>query len=191
MVDLVQIRSGSVKKPGEDALFATPRSVSRGFVRDCSFEPGKAPTRSGADAEVRVGDVLVTMRGPVNAAAPVTRTFSKPLFAALELAVLRPSTQLDPTYLAWFINLPESQSLLAGGRTGGAVARLPLPTLQALPLIVPPINVQRQIAAIADLALEETHLTARLATLKATALQAQLTGIVYQHSTEGPRPCTL
>jgi hypothetical protein len=180
-----------VKKLGSDALFATPRSVSRGFVCDSAFEPGQAPARSGSDAEVRVGDVLITLRGPVNAAAPVTQVFSKPLFAALELAVLRPSSRLDPTYLAWFINRPESQTVLAAGRTGGAVARLPLPTLQALPLVVPPIEVQRQIAAIADLALEESRLAARLATLKATALQAQLTDIVHQHSTEGARPCTL
>jgi hypothetical protein len=187
--DLVKIRSGSVRRPGDDALFATPRSVSKGWITEAALEAGMAPGRSATDAEVRVGDVLITLRGPVNAAAPVTGAFSKPLFATLELAVLRPGVQLDPTYLAWFINLPQSQAALAPGRAGGAVPRLPLPTLQTLPLLVPPLRVQQQIAAMTLLSLEETQLTTRLMALRTKALEAHLVDLLHQHSTGDAVPC--
>lgn len=186
----LHIRSGSLKKTGSGALFATPRSVSKGYVRDELFEEGLAPSRTRDEAEVRVGDVLVTMRGPTNAAAAITRAYVKPLFATLELAVLRPARELDPTYLAWFINLPENQAVLAGSRTGGAVARLPLPALHALPLRIPSLTVQRQIAALADLAIQEAELMSRIASLRATVLEAKLIGIVHNKAPGDATSCT-
>jgi hypothetical protein len=154
------------------------------------LDVGSCPARSKDEAEVRLGDVLVTLRGPVNAAAPVIGTFTKPLFATLELAVLRPSDLLDAAYLAWFINLPSTQAALASSRTGGAVARLPLPALQALRLSIPPLGVQHQIAAVDGLAREEALLSGRLQELRAAALQARLVQLIDQQSYEGMRSCT-
>ncbi len=169
------LRSGSVKKSGDGALFASARAISSGCLDEMKLERGGLPIKSGADAEVRPNDVLVVLRGPVNAAAAIPRALSMPLFATLELAIVRPHAALDAKYLAWLINQSSSQAALAEMRLGGGVQRLPLAALEKLLLLpTPSLETQRTIAAIDDLAREEARLSDQLAALRTTRLRAAL-----------------
>lgn len=168
------LRSGSVKKSGDGALFASARAISSGCLDEMKLERGGLPIKSGADAEVRPNDVLVVLRGPVNAAAAIPRALSLPLFATLELAIVRPHAASDAKYLAWLINQSSTQAALAEMRLGGGVQRLPLAALEKLMLPTPSLETQRTIAAIDDLAREEAHLSDRLAALRTTRLRAAL-----------------
>ncbi len=178
------LRSGSTKTAGQGALFASARTISGGAFNGGALEPGALPRRSAADAEVRPSDVLVTLRGPVNAAAVLREEMPQPVFATLDLAVLRTSNELDPGYLAWFINLPTTQIALAGRRVSSGIPRLPLAALGSFAVPLPSLEAQRRIAAITDLAREEARMTGALIRLRTTLLQSTLSTIA-QRSARG------
>lgn len=167
---------------GEGALFASARTITRGTFNDGALEKGALPGRSATAAEVRAGDVLVALRGASNSAAAMLAELAQPVFATLDLAVLRPNAALDASYLAWFINLPASQAVLAGDRVSGGVPRLPLAALEMLPIPTPPLEVQHGIAAIDDLARHEVRMNAELLRLRAVLLQTTLSTIAAQRS---------
>lgn len=183
------LRSGSTKTAGQGALFASARTVSSGFFENGTLEPGALPRRSAADAEVRPGDVLVTLRGPVNAAAVLREELPQPVFATLDLAVLRTSSELDPGYLTWFINLPATQTALASLRVSSGIPRLPLAALGSLVVPLSSLGAQRRIAAISDLCREEARITSALIRARHTLLQHTLSTIA-QRSAQGAAPCT-
>lgn len=184
MPDAYALRSGSTKASGQNALFASARTISTGSFEASALEPGRAPNRSAAEAEVQPGDVLVALRGPVNSAAAMRKKLPQPVFATLDLAVIRPSGEMDAGYLAWFINLPTTQTILAGQRVSGGVPRLPLSALASLALSPPPLEVQRRIAAVSDLAREEARITGTILRLRATLLQTTLSTIALQAAQE-------
>lgn len=185
MISARSLRSGSTKAAGQDALFASARTISTGAFNPDALEPGGLPSRSATDAEVRPGDVLIALRGPVNSAAAMREKLSQPVFATLDLAVLRPPAELDAGYLAWFINLPTTQTVLAGQRVSGGVPRLPLSALASLAVPLPPLEAQQRIAAVSDLAREEARMTRALIKLRATLLQTTLSTIAFQQSARG------
>ena len=178
------LRSGSTKIAGVGALFASARTISSGAFDGGAVEPGALPRRSATNAEVRPGDVLVTLRGPVNAAAVFREALPQPIFATLDLAVLRTSVELDPGYLAWFINLPTTQTMLADRRVSSGIPRLPLAELGSLAVPLPSLEAQQRIAAVSDLAREEARMTGTLIRLRATLLQSTLSTIA-QRSARG------
>lgn len=179
-----RLRSGSVKKPGSGALFAPARAISTGRLDEAQLEVGALPVRSATDAQVTVGDVLVVLRGPMNAAAAVTITTSAPLFATLEVAILRPHRGVDAEYLAWLINQPSSQTALTEMRLGGSVERLPLTAIERLPLPTPPLATQHAIAAISRLAREQAELTERITALRTIQLRTALLAVAHAHQDE-------
>lgn len=181
-----RLRSGSVKNAGTGALFAGSRSISQGYVDQSKLEIGEMPGRSAAEAEVMPGDVLVVMRGPINAAAAFSVPLPQPLFATLELAIVRPNEAMNAEYLAWLINQPTTQRALAEMRLGGSVERLPLAALDGLKLPIPPLDVQLAIAAIGTLAREEVQLSDRLASLRTLQLQTALLAVANTHTLERP-----
>ncbi len=187
-MSIYAVRSGTVRAQGEGALFVTPRAVSCGDIHLAQLQAGARPPRS-AEAQLIPGDVLVVARGPVNAAAVVDTQAEEPMFATLDLAVLRPGDGVDGGYLAWYINLPSTQQRLAEARTGGAVARLPLPALEALSVRVPPLDIQRGIATLAALGRRENKLAGEIADLRRRCLEAALEIAVETHTREEPRPC--
>lgn len=176
------VRSGSLKREGVDALFATPRAISGGLFQEALLEPGAGPSRSSEEAEVRPGDVLVVLRGNANLAACMERCVSRRVFATLDLAVLRPGEGLHGRYLAWVINLKASQAALESERVSGGVPRLPLSALIMLPVPLPPLEVQRRVAEVAALGKREEDLALRLATLRRSQLDASLESLNQQHT---------
>lgn len=186
MSSFERLRSGSVKNAGTGALFASSRAISHGYVDESKLEIGGLPGRSAAEAEVRPGDVLVVLRGPVNAAAALSIPLPEPLFATLELAIIRPHETINAEYLAWFINQPTTQRALSEMRLGGSVERLPLAALDGLTLPIAPLEVQLSIAAIATLAREQAELSDRLARLRTIQLQTALLAVANTHTLERP-----
>src|SRR5689334_23123710 len=77
---------------------------------------------SGSAAALRVGDVVISLRGNVNNAAAIDPRDldGSPLFATLDLAVIRLTDPegVDPRYLAAWLNLPATQAILAESREG-------------------------------------------------------------------------
>lgn len=149
---LASIRSGSLHdRAGDEAFFVSAGDVEPFTVRTSALSPGALPGRSAASAALLPHDVLVALRGRSNPAAvvPSRPDGDRPLFATLDLAVVRLGPSIDPDFLAWFINLPSTQDELALDRSGSGIPRLSLPALGSLEVPTPSLDRQRAIAAAA------------------------------------------
>ncbi|MBV9881508.1 MAG: hypothetical protein JO276_00700 [Sphingomonadaceae bacterium] len=129
---------------------------------------------SGSAAALRVGDVVISLRGNVNNAAAIEPCDldGPPLFATLDLAVIRLTDpeSVDPRYIATWLNLPATQTILAESREGSAAKRLPLGPLRQLQVPVPDWQRQQAIIALARESAEERRLADRIARLRSVLL---------------------
>lgn len=67
-----------------------------------------------------------------------------------------------PGYLTWYLNQPPAQAYFDALRGGASVQMLRRDALGSLEIPVPPLDIQRQVATVARLALEEEQLTRQL-----------------------------
>lgn len=138
-----------------------------GVLPDILTQVGAPPSGSGA---LRVGDVVISLRGNANDAAVIEACDldGPPLFATLDLAVIRLADpeSVDPRYIATWLNLPATQTILAESREGSGAKRLPLGPLKGLEVPVPDRQRQQAIVALAREAAEELRLADRIARLR-------------------------
>lgn len=126
-----------------------------------SLEPPFERYRAGA------GDLLFRSRGERNTAVLVALGSDKTAIAVLPLIVLRPNTDIvDPRYLAWFINQPETQRYFGIYAQGQNLRMIPKGCLDDLEVPLPDLEAQRQISEIDALARREHTLAQQLADKK-------------------------
>lgn len=139
--------------------------------------------RPGPEHRLRAGDVLVSSRGDRNAAAFVERDMPDVVAASyLYVIRVRPGAQLDPEFLAWYLTTdPAQDSLgaLAHGTYG--VRRVRIDDMRALPVPLPPLDVQQRIAQAARRARAEASLAARLAERRRALVDAFLLQTTLRH----------
>jgi hypothetical protein len=106
-------------------------------------------------------------------------------YASLDLLLVRPDpVRLRADFLATYLNLPSSQSALAGGRTRAVLPRLSLHALAELPIPLP--SIERQ-GAVAGLALTARRERAILENLMA-GRQRLLDEILRRAAEDEPMP---
>lgn len=116
--------------------------------------PTKRPTDYLAS-----GDVIFTTRGRRNAAlalddVPGLAVCSPHFFV---LRVNEPGSLL-PKFLAWQVNQRPAQDYLQQAATGSHILNITRRAIEALPIAIPTIEVQRGIVALAETATSERHL---------------------------------
>jgi hypothetical protein len=143
------------------------RLVQMGDVRASAGDVADVQTRvalpEGPGKHVlHYGDVLFIGRGVRNEAATFVGDVSN-VVAAPHLFVLRPKSDLAfPDYLAWFLNLPETQEKIHTLRSGSAVPFVPMSAFAALEVPLPSIEMQNHIAGIQKLSLQEQTLLGQI-----------------------------
>lgn len=116
---------------------------------------------------VAPGDVLFRSRGQRNTASIVVGEPGETAVALLPIMVIRPKNhELLPEYVAWEINQHEAQRHLDLGARGTKLQMIPRKCLEALPLHVPSVSVQRMITELDALSATETQLLHELAETK-------------------------
>ncbi len=111
---------------------------------------------------VAPGDIIFRSRGQTHTAALVDQD-PGPAIIAAPLLRIRPREGILPAYLAWFINRPATQARLASRAEGTALRMISKQSLAELEVILPPLEQQRVIVELNDLAAEEQRLMARIA----------------------------
>ena len=133
---------------------------------------------SGNAGALRVGDVVISLRGNTNNAATIDASDldGPPLFATLDLAVIRivDPESVSSHFVTTWLNLPATQVVLAEGREGSAAKRLPLGPLKALKVPVPDWQRQQAIVSLGREVSEERRLADRIARLRTTLLNQYL-----------------
>lgn len=120
------------------------------------------------------GDVLFRSRGEMNTAVAVSKT-SDAAIAVLPLLILRPNRdEIEPEYLAWFINQPPAQRYFDNCARGTGIRMIPRPCLEDLEIELPDLGTQRHVVEIDRLARRETELLTLLAEKRRTFAGATL-----------------
>lgn len=120
-----------------------------------------APPRSITNYQVEAGDILFMSRGSNNYAV-LLEAVPPQAIAPLTFYVLRPKSHVVPAYLAWTINQEAVKARLNELRTGAGTPIIPRKEFGEIPIPLPPLEVQRQIAQLAELQVREYALLQQL-----------------------------
>jgi len=143
-----------------------------GGLREDQFARIEPPSNYQSHV-LRNGDVLMAGRGTRNPAVTY-QAESGNTIAAANLFVLHPRGSALPDYLAWFLNLPATQSRLGAMRAGSSVPFVRLNELRELEVPVPDLELQKRIVEICKLILQEEELLTRIQTQRRTLVDAML-----------------
>jgi hypothetical protein len=165
VADVADVKSGSLlNRSATGALYVLAGNITLDGLSLSDAATGAAPSKSGATAALRSGDIAIALRGWRNTAAvvPDLNSLDFPLFASMDVAIIRPFKAIHSPYLAWLLNDLATQEGFALQRSGSAAPRLPLAALKALPLPMPPLQQQIIIAALATEARREDQIVHRI-----------------------------
>jgi type I restriction enzyme S subunit len=118
-------------------------------VRELRFNPGglKFVSRDFHDklrkSALQPGDVVVVRSGFVGTACVIPP--SLPEANCSDLVIVRPGRHLSPQYAALFINSPYMKAHISDVKVGSAQAHFNTKSMQAAPLLLPPLDEQAEI----------------------------------------------
>lgn len=161
--DLVVIQGRDVDA---DALYVTPSPQSW-------LQVSSRDIRSSGEHLLQKGDVLFMARGSKNYAVVIDEDLSQPCMAVASFHVLRPNPfKVVPVFLAWLLNQDNSQAYFRANNTGTTIPMVNLDMLKAMPLRLPPLPKQLQIADLIRFTHLERLLMERLAEQRQLLLRA-------------------
>lgn len=165
-------RQGVRSTPGGTHLLLQAKDVSL----ESGIQPDDAvrfrPQRNPDLYQISRGDILVAARGRDHRAYLVTEDLVDTL-ASNVFYIVRPRTNdVVPAYLAWWMNLPCVQAQLDAGSRGTGIGYISRQTMEHLPIVVPPLDVQDSIAKVIGLWQEKKNLQIRLDQKREQLIQA-------------------
>jgi hypothetical protein len=129
---------------------------------------------------VRQNDVLFVTRGTRLGAAVVQEALEDTI-ATGSLFVLRPRKEILAGFLAWAINSAPVQAQLRRAGQGSNLLMVRRNDLEEITLDVPPLEVQRAIAALDECARRERRLTIQLNEKRAALVEAVAARAIQSH----------
>ncbi|MCO6497189.1 MAG: restriction endonuclease subunit S [Chitinophagaceae bacterium] len=123
---------------------------------------------------LNTGDVLFAAKGTKNFAA-VYESGNPPAVASTSFFVLKQTDEnVLPEYLAWFLNHTQTQSLLKGKARGTSIPSITKSVLESLEIEIPPLEKQKLIIRLADLALQESELRVNILSQRKQLIEQQI-----------------
>jgi hypothetical protein len=105
------------------------------------------PERNPDLYRVSRGDILLTARGRDHRAYLIDVDLLDVLASSV-FYIIRPREALVlPGYLAWCLNQPDTQAVIESASRGTGIGYIARPLMEHLPVVLPPLDVQRRIAA--------------------------------------------
>ena len=120
------------------------------------------------------GDILFSGKGTNNVAI-VVENLAGPTVAPSMLFIIRvSSSDVDPDYLAWFINQKPAQDYFRSHWRGTSIPTINKKTLGDLPIPLPPVDVQKSIAMTDRLLRRERELGEQIRMRRADLISSLL-----------------
>lgn len=130
---------------------------------------------------LRPGDVLFLAKGANNFAIAYTPVFPR-VVPSSAFFILRPDlAQIDPGYLAWYINQAPVQQYLKAHAVGRHTLSINKDVLAQIALPLPPLERQQRVAHIAQLHREEMRLLHAIQARRTALIAQQLLTVVSTH----------
>ncbi len=132
--------------------------------------------------ELHYGDVLFISRGTRNDAATFAGVEDNTI-ATPHLFVLRPRGSVEfGDYLAWYLNLPDTQAQIRAMRMGSSVPFVPMSAFSKLEVPVPSVAVQQSIVRLQEGILLEQCLLEQISDLRRVLIEGLMVEAVRQNS---------
>jgi hypothetical protein len=176
-------RSSIQPDPDGTVALIQGRDVDANRLRVAPAQDGLAQISSSGirnltEHLLRPGDVILMARGPRKYAVPVGEISGQAIVPG-SFHVLRPDEKLVlPAFLAWWLNQDASQAFMQANNSGTTIPMISLDVLRALPVQLPPLDVQRRVAELNSLIEQEHNLMNELS----TARRELLRGWANQHA---------
>lgn len=157
-------------------------------MRDLTKEQGIDQTTliKTADAgfssqhSLQEGDLIFRARGTNNTAAISPTLPEYTVLAAPLLRIRALSGETSPRYLQLILNSPGSQAYFAAHSQGTAVRQITKGKLAALPVIIPPLEIQLEVVELAELAEKEAQILEALAQMKRNYSQKAIFSLILE-----------
>jgi restriction endonuclease S subunit len=112
---------------------------------------------------IKDGDIIFRSRGPSSTSAIFKEKVSPAVVAAPLLRIRVTHKGVLPEYVHWFINQEPAQNFFSSQAKGTAQKMIGIETLKDLEIIIPPLETQKFIVELAELADKEQRLIKELA----------------------------
>ena len=109
------------------------------------------------------GDLVFRSRGMDSTAAIMDISADNIILSApFQRIRLQDTSKIIPEYLLWYINSKDAQTYFSTNKTGTSVTMISTAVLADLPVIVPPVGIQKKIVEINTLSEKEIELQEEL-----------------------------
>ncbi|WP_339865110.1 restriction endonuclease subunit S [Paremcibacter congregatus] len=126
--------------------------------------------------------VIFSAKGVKNFAWHVDRSPHKTICTSLFHIIIPDVSRVDPAFLAWQINQFPAQTYLTQASAGVTVRNIRITAFKELPIVLPPMDIQKKTAHYAQSAYREKQLLLDLITNKETEMRALAANILTGHS---------
>ena len=120
---------------------------------------------------LKTGDVLFAAKGAKNFAVVIEDWFPISVASTSFFVIRLQAENILPEYLTWFLNHPDSLSLLKGSAIGTSIACISKAVLEELEIFIPDIRTQQLILKIAQLWDTEKQLKKQIEALREKQIQ--------------------
>lgn len=133
---------------------------------------------------VRTGDVILACRGARFPAAEIMPSAEGAVAISLfHILRVKPGASVHPSYVAWYLNLPETQDYLHQHAAGSGIPFLNRETVGQISIPVPPLDWQLRFIEYYHLLLQERALSEQLA----VARRRQMLALARRLTLSNPR----
>lgn len=123
---------------------------------------------------LNAGDILFAAKGSKNFAT-VFEASNPTAVASTSFFVLRLTDKnVLPEFLAWFLNHPQTQSLLKGKARGTSIPSITKSVLESLEIGIPSLEKQKLIIRLAELAIQESELRTNILSQRKLLIEQQI-----------------
>ena len=138
---------------------------------------------------VRKGDILFVARAALGSCpySVLVEEECDNLVASSLFYIIRADTKLVlPSYLNWYINAASwGEKYLRKHAVGTAVLNIPKPVLVEMPVVLPPLDVQRKLAAVVALIDEESRLATALTQKRQRVVETIVSDFIKKAGNDG------
>lgn len=175
LADIADIRTGIYGRPEPDGevLYYQSKHFDRSGTLDSPLWPELKADETVTKHLLKQGEILFAAKGDKNFGAVFSGTqpaVASPTFLVLNLK----DSAILPTFVAWYLNEPETLAFLRRNALGSAMVSVPKSLLEELKIPVPPQHVQQNIVNAWLLSTQEHSLRLKIADLRETVVRQAL-----------------
>lgn len=174
--DITSIQTGIFAKPAEtgEIVYLQAKHFDENGQFAAKLQADLSANGISDKHLLKDGDVLFAAKGTKNFAAAYEQ-HNQPAVASTSFFVLRLKTQnILPEFLAWFLNHPNTLTLLKSQAIGTSIPSISKQVLESLEIKIPTIETQQTILKIANLRKQEKVIKQQIEILTDKQIQQQI-----------------